>query len=296
GLRDLWSARQAAQESRIELLNAHTGSSHTLSLALAHSLADRPRIVRTRADARPARRTPAGRVLWRRTAGFIAPTNVILAQFKKLYPGISCPAATVYPGIEGTEAAPEPDGPPRVGIIGRLDPVKGHADFLRAAALVAMQFPQARFLIAGREENVRRAQLEALLSNVGLRGRCELLGHVPDALAFIRSCHVGVVASTGSEAVSRAAIEWMSAGRPVVATAVGCLPEFIESGLSGILVPPSDAREMAAAISALLGGAELRRRIGERARRRFESQFSFPRFIRETERFYEQTLHDIPSR
>ena len=296
GLGDIFSARRAAKRRKLELVNAHTGSAHTLSLALAHLVRGGPRVVRTRADARPVRRTPGGRVLWTRTAGFIAPSKVILQQFRETYPAAGCPAATIYPGIEGMAPAPEPEAPPRVGIVGRLDPVKGHADFLHAAAQAAQQFPDARFLIAGHEENVKRAELEALVSNLGLRGRVEILGHVPDIRAFMRSCHVGVVASTGSEAVSRAAIEWLSAGRPVVATSVGCLPEFLENGLSGLIVPPSDPRMMAAALSSLLGSAKLRRRIGERGRRRFESQFAMPRFIRETETFYESTLRGIPPR
>ncbi|MBI5202946.1 MAG: glycosyltransferase family 4 protein [Elusimicrobia bacterium] len=293
GVTDLWGLRRAV--SGVELINAHTGSSHTLALAIAKSLSEGPKVVRTRADARPVRRGPAGGVLWSRTAGFIAPTQLILSQFREQFPSFAGAAAAIHPGFESGEARPEPEGPLRVGIVARLDPVKGHADFLKAAADVALKHPDAKFLIAGREENVKRARIEALVSNLGLRGRVEVLGHVPDAVEFMRTCHLGVVASTGSEAVSRVAVEWMSAGRPVIATAVGCLPEFVTEE-SGHLVAPADPRALGTAIAALLGDAARRRRLGQGARRRFESEFALPRFVKETESFYDKTLRAVSSR
>lgn len=294
GIAELWALRRGV--SGLDVVNAHTGASHTLAVAVARSVGGGPAVVRTRADARPVRRGPASRVLWSRTAGFIAPTRTIMEQFRAAFPDIRCASAAVYPGFPDEPAGAEPPGELRVGIVARLDPVKGHADFLRAAAEAAAGFPEARFLIAGREENVKRARLEALLSNLGLRGRAEVLGHVADAAAFMRGCHVGVVASTGSEAVSRAAVEWMAAGRPLVATSVGCLPEYVPDGGAGLLVPPGDPKAMAGAMVQLLGDAALRRRLGQGARRRFESAFGMGRFVKETEELYERTLRGIPSR
>lgn len=297
GVAQLWALRRGA--SGLDIVNAHTGSSHTLAVAVARSVGSGPAVVRTRADARPVRRGPAGRVLWSRTAGFIAPTRIILKQFREAFADVDCESAAVYPGFSDEPAPPapsEPAGEPRVGIVARLDPVKGHGDFLRAAAEVSGAFPEAKFLIAGREENVKRGRLEALLSNLGLRGRAQVLGHVADAAAFMRDCHVGVVASTGSEAVSRVAVEWMAAGRPLVATSVGCLPEYVEDGRAGLLVPPGDPKAMAGALARLLGDAELRRRLGRGARERFEGSFGMDRFVKETEGLYERALRRIPSR
>ncbi|MBI4425602.1 MAG: glycosyltransferase family 4 protein [Elusimicrobia bacterium] len=295
GIADLWSVRKAIRLRGIELLNAHTGSSHTLAVALAQSTPRGPRVVRTRADARPVKLNPGGRVLWARTAGFIAPTERILGEFRQVYPKARCPSAAVYPGFDSPGAAPEPRGAWRVGMVARLDPVKGHEDFLRAAALAAQRFPEAQFAVAGREENVRKGQLEALVSNLGLRGRVEVLGHVEDALAFMASCHIGVIASTGSEAVSRVAVEWMSLGRPLIATSVGCLAEFADQGRSASLVPPGDPRALGAALTALLGDPAERRALGRRARERFEAAFALPRFVRETEGFYNRLLADRDS-
>jgi len=288
GLLDL---RRAIRGERIDLVNAHTGSSHTLAISATRLL--RVPVVRTRADSRPLRRTPTGRLLWSRTAGFIAPTETILREFKSAYPEANTRACALAPGIEAPEpqGAPEPPSPPfRVGILGRLDPIKGHEFFLRAAALVVAQFPQTRWLIAGREENVRVPALRRLAQELGIDGHVEFLGHVDDAAAFMKHCHIGVIASIGSEAVSRAALEWMAVGRPIVATQVGGLPEIVEQSHTGILVPPRAPMELACNILELILDGELRLRMGQEGLRRFRSRFRLDRLAEETERFYEGIL------
>ena len=87
GLSELLSLRRALRG--VEVIDAHTGSSHTLALAVAQSLRNPPKVVRTRADARPVRRGPGSGVLWSRTAGFIAPTRLILGEFRARFPGIA---------------------------------------------------------------------------------------------------------------------------------------------------------------------------------------------------------------
>ena len=112
----------------------------------------------------------------------------------------------------------------------------------------------------------------------------------------MRSCHIGIIASIGSEAISRAALEWMAVGRPIVSTAVGCLPEMIEEGQTGFLAPPMNSQAMANRLLQLIHDENLRVRMGQEARRRFLSRYTLPRLINETEKFYEETLHPVPSR
>ncbi len=297
GWSGLLSLRRYLLEHSVELVNSHTGSSHSLAAAAAQTLPRPVGVVRTRADSRPLRRRMGSGVLWNRTDGFIAATKTILQQFRQAFADSNFPSRAVYPGFDGGPPAawPAQERPIGIGIVGRLDPVKGHADFLRAAALAAEKNPGLRFRVAGREEHVRLEQLKALLAP-GLRDRVEFLGHVPDASALMRDCHVGVVASIGSEGVSRAAVEWMAAGRPVVATAVGCLPEFVAHGETGLVVPPRDPAAMSSALLALASDRRLRETMGRRARERFERLFTLPRFARETEGFYEETLRHLPSR
>ena len=112
------------------------------------------------------------------------------------------------------------------------------------------------------------------------------MGHVADAAAFMRGCHLGVVASLGSEAVSRAAVEWLACARPLVASSVGCLPEYLEGCEGCELVPPGDPEALArAALSMLEPGR--RDSASAAARDRYVARFSMDRFGRDTERFFE---------
>jgi glycosyltransferase involved in cell wall biosynthesis len=106
-------------------------------------------------------------------------------------------------------------------------------------------------------------------------------------------CRVGVVASVGSEAVSRAALEWMAAGRPVVASRVGCLPDLVIEGETGFLVPPANPRALAQALARFLQEPGLAERMGAAGRRRFDEKFSLGRFADETESLYAQVLDNL---
>lgn len=286
--------RRALAEASPDLLVAHTGSGHTLAVALAawHRGPDQRSlpVVRVRADARRLKARPGRRFLWRRTAGFVAANRRILLEQQELF-GSAIPAEVVY------EGAPDPgpphlpfNGPPTVGILGRLDPVKGHGVFLQAAARVLRRYPDARFLVVGRQENVRANDLLREAHRLGAGERVELTGHVPDPTAYLRRCHVGVVASVGSEAVSRAAVEWMACGRPLVATSVGCLPEYVEDGRSGFLVEPRSPEAMAEALGRLVGDVFLRERMGHEARGRYEAMFTLERFLDRMEEVYKAVL------
>lgn len=287
--------RRRLRASGAELLVAHTGSAHSLGAALAAWGSGTP-LLRVRGDARTARRRPGRGLLWRRTAGFIAANGTILAEHRRLH-GDAVPAEVIYEGAPDPGVTPPPAGAaPTVGIVARLDPVKGHADFLAGAARTLRECPDARFLIVGREENVPAARLLAEARRLGVAARVELTGRVPDATAFMRRCHAGVIASIGSEAVSRAAVEWMSLGRPLVATRVGCLPEYVEDGVSGILVPPRDPEALGAAVARLVRDPFLRERMGRAARERYERLFTLERFLDRTVRFYEHVQHAVPRR
>jgi glycosyltransferase involved in cell wall biosynthesis len=291
---DLARLRRHLREKGVELAVAHTGAAHSVAVAAAAGTS--ARVLRTRADARPMRRRPGSRLLWSRTCGFVAANARILEESRAFAPRPGFPAALIYEGLDArAEPRPPVAGSPLVGLVGRLDPVKGHARFLEAAAAVLAEVPDARFVAIGREENVSIADLRRRARELGLAERVEFTGHVSDVARAMARCHVGVVASLGSEAVSRAALEWLAAGRPLVATAVGCLPEYLEGSEAGLVVPPDDARALGEAILRLARDPMLRERMGRAARRRYEERFTLERFLGETERFYEQALHPVPS-
>lgn len=289
-LSSLPTLRGFLRRERIGVVNAHTGDGHALAVAATAGLASSSgrtiAVVRTRADARAVRKRPGAGLLFRRTARTIAAAEYIRRQYIDTV-GLSRErVVTILQGVELPPAAPPPAGPPRVAIVGRLDPVKGHSDFLAAAALVRARHPETQFTITGRPERIARADLERQAHDLGLGDAVEITGHLDTLEVVHRAAWIGVVASTGSEAVSRATLEWLAAGRPVVATRVGGIPELVDDGRTGLLVPPRDPAALAAAIGNLLADDECRLAMGEAARAEAAGRLSLSRFAAETVRAY----------
>ncbi len=277
----LLSLKKLIDSREIDVINAHTGKAQTMAWLLSLMTARRTVVVRTKADAK--RPTP-GFTLGR-TALVIAGSKAIKEMY--LAAGLSSgKAEIIYQGIvPPPEEIKPPAAPMKVGILGRLDPVKGHGCFLEAAALVLKRLPDTEFLIAGREESVKYSGILARAEALGIAGRVKYLGHVPDAMAFCQSCDAGVIASQSSEAVSRAALEWLAAGRPLVATAVGSLPEFLGSQW---LVPPNEPARLAEKLLLLLDSPEKRLAAGAANRARALSEFTPDAFSDRTERAFKR--------
>jgi glycosyltransferase involved in cell wall biosynthesis len=176
---------------------------------------------------------------------------------------------------------PAPSG--RVGVVANLRPVKGLDVFLRAAATVSAAHPGAMFQIAG--QGPLRAPLGRLAEELGLAGRVTWWGSVGDVPGFLAALELAVLPSL-SEGMSNALLEYMAAGRPIVATAVGATARLIEDGVSGLLVPPGDSDRLAAAMGRLLADPELAARLGATARRRAVERHGRSAMVRRFEAFY----------
>jgi glycosyltransferase involved in cell wall biosynthesis len=180
-------------------------------------------------------------------------------------------------------AVSERCGPRRVGMVGNLRPVKEPGLLLRAAARLCAAHPDLSFHIAG--EGELRQDLERLVRELGLEGRFLLPGATADVPGFLARLDVAVLCSR-SEGMSNAVLEYMAAGRPIVATAVGGNVELLTDGVTGLLVPPSEATSLATAIDCLLGDRALASRLGEAARRRARQRYSREAMVRRFEEFY----------
>jgi glycosyltransferase involved in cell wall biosynthesis/protein-tyrosine-phosphatase len=162
-------------------------------------------------------------------------------------------------------------GAPLVGTVGRLTPVKGHAQFLRAARLVRHAHPHARFLLVG--DGPLRDALRQQAWQLGLEPACVFAGERADVADLVSALDVFALSSL-DEGVPMALLEAMALGRPVVATAVGGVPEVVVDEVSGRLVPPADEMALVRAWQELLGAPERARALGHAARRRVEEAFS----------------------
>lgn len=277
-----------------DVVNVHTGSMHSRAVAaniLGRALPRRrtPVIVRTRGDARDVKVNPSSRWIYRRTAGVIAASGHIRRQYEEGFHIEEDRLKTVYPSVEVDEPWRKPPSN-IVGIVGRLDPVKGHTHFIDAAAYVLKENPEVQFHIAGKEAGVTYALLANQARQLGIESSIRYFGHVPSAVGFMRGCSIGVISSVGSEEVSRACLEWMGVGRPVVATIVGCLGELVEPDETGLLVPPGDSRALSRAVLRILGKPDLAERMGRGASALAGRKFSGTRQYEETLSVYEAAL------
>ncbi len=297
---NLLQLRSLLRGGAIDLVNAHRGEGHSYASWLRgfHSVP----LVRTRGDRRPPLVHPLSLLLHRRL------TDKVIVTCSSLKPPLlkmGLPegrVAVIPPGVDTEYFRPRinpleakrslgVDGSiALVGMVGRLSPVKGHRFFIEAASLVARREPQAKFLIAGEEAQVRSGGLKKLAQRLGILDRFIFLPHQEDIRALLSALDLGVVASTGSETICRVALEFMAMGKPVVGTQVNSIPELVTDGLEGIIVPPADPQALSRAILKLLQEPELRRELGRRARRRVEEEFSLDRLAESTERLYNDLL------
>ncbi len=170
-----------------------------------------------------------------------------------------------------------------VGVAARLQPEKGVRYLLEAAVSVGSEVPSAAFVIIG--DGPDRSQLQNLAARLGIADQCYFLGFRPDARKVIRKLDVLVVPSL-SEGTPLVVLEAMAAGVPIVASAVGGIPEQVRHGQEALLVPPADAPALAGALSQLLLDPRRAHLLGERGRQRLRECFSPDRMLHETCRVY----------
>jgi len=180
-------------------------------------------------------------------------------------------------GVEG-------EGGVVLGSLGSLRPEKGYDTILAALRKMVEDFKDPFvYLVAG--EGKLRPALERQADAPGLEGKVKFLGLIEDTRAFLHRLDLFVLPSY-SEGLPNALLEAMAAGRCVVATRVGGVPEIVEHGVHGILVEAGDAAGLASAVVELLRAPEHRRLLGEKARERVQAAFTLERQAVETVRIY----------
>jgi glycosyltransferase involved in cell wall biosynthesis len=200
-----------------------------------------------------------------------------------------CVMPNAIPRVEPTghdvrsELGIPPDAPV-VGTVCQLRPEKALDLLIDAAAILRPTFRDLHVLVAG--DGAEEARLQEQIAALGLGGVVRLLGtrrDVPDVLAAVDVA----VCCSDFEGTPLSVMEYMAAGRPVVATNVGGLPELIEDGVHGFLFEKRDTAGLAAAVGILLGDPALRRAMGDRARERQRREFDLESTVRRLEDLYE---------
>lgn len=178
-----------------------------------------------------------------------------------------------------------PPHAPVVGLVAVVRPEKRHDLLLAAAAALRPRFPDLRVLLAGPGLPGRLERLQAAIAELGLEGVVLPLGLRLDVANVLAALDVAVICSD-REGAPLAVIEYMAAGKAVVATRVGGLPDLVQD--AAVLVPPGDAPALADAIGSLLGDPAQRADLGRRARRLHASRHSLDAVAAQVEELYEE--------
>ncbi len=174
---------------------------------------------------------------------------------------------------------------PIVGVVARLEPEKGHPTLLEAWPLVLAVVPDATLLVVG--EGSRREALEAMSHELGIAGRVVFTGRRDDVPAVTAALDVAVLPSY-REALGLTILEAMALSRPVVASNVGGIPEMIEDGVTGLLVPPRDPESLAGAIIRLLRDHPLADTLARAGHDLVHERFCIELMVEAVERIYDE--------
>jgi len=199
----------------------------------------------------------------------------------------------VYAGVPVPETARPPasvGGSPLQRVVGsarRLVPLKGLVYLIRAVASLRAEFPNLVLEIAG--AGPERATLEREAQTLGLSNEVRFLGWVEDLASVLAGWEVFVLPSL-EEDFPIAVLEAMAVGLPVVATAVGGVPELVEDGRTGYLVPPGDSAALADRLRLLLLNPQQAYALGAAGRMRVQDHFSASRMVAQISRIYDRVL------
>lgn len=180
-----------------------------------------------------------------------------------------------------------PPNAPLVGNIAALVPHKGQRYLIEAAPRVVRAIPETVFLIFG--EGQLRHPLQQQIKSLGLEHYVRLVGFRPDVLSLLKGLDIFVMSSV-TEGLGTSILDAMAASRPVVGTTAGGIPEAVEHGVTGLVVPPQHPTEMADAILSLLKDPDLRARMGAAGLARARNHFTADRMVDETLAAYETVV------
>jgi glycosyltransferase involved in cell wall biosynthesis len=302
------------RRTRPHIVHTHTAKAGTLG-RLAAWVAGVPMVVHTyhghvlRGYFPPAKTrvfAAIERVLARRTDRLLAVSETVRTDLLDM--GIGCPQRFVlmplgldlepYIGCVSSRGALRTElglagDTPLVGIVARLVHIKAHEVFLEAAARVVRVLPGCGFLIVGDGE--RRAELHDRVVALGLDRQVRFLGWRRDLERIYADLDL-VALTSRNEGLPVSLIEAMAAGCAVVATRVGGVPDLVEDGVTGVLVPSGHPVALAEAMTALLRDPVRRQAFGQAGQKRVAPMFGADRLLRDMARLYSELLEERGAR
>lgn len=297
-LRALGRLVRLIERERVSLVHTHSSIDGWLG-GMAARLGRVP-VVRTRHVSIPIRRE------WNPVYTWLADRVVTSGEaIRSLVVAAGVPANRVVAipaGVRLEDFGPSPPGTsstaelmrslrlsrPVIGSVAMFRGSKGHLPLVEAFCLLRDEYRQARLLLVG--DGIRRQWVEGLARERGVGDAVVFTGFRGDVPALLAAMDCFVLASTRTEGVPQSLLQAFAAGVPVVASAVGGVPEAVADGVTGLLVKPEDPRALADAIRSVLADPAAARARTAAARRLAEARFSHRASIDRLLALYEEVL------
>jgi glycosyltransferase involved in cell wall biosynthesis len=286
-----WRLSRIIASYQPDVVHAH--DPHAVAMAsMALSFASRsasPRLVASRRVDFHLQRHSFSRWKYRQVALFVAASAAIkdilvrdgipASRVVVVHDGIDVERVARVPAADLHQTFWFPKGAPVIVNVGALVPHKGQKFLIDAMAQVRRHVPDAQLVIFG--EGDLRQPLTRQIRELGLEKHIVLAGFRDDVLALTRSADLFVMSSV-TEGLGSAVLDAMALGLPVVGTRAGGIPEAVEDGVTGRLVPPGRADALADAVVAMLRDPSTRDRMGRAGRERVEAEFGVARLVEGT--------------
>lgn len=290
-----WRLGHYLRRQQVDILHMHAPHAHTIGI-LASLLAPQvQRVVSRRVDFPPIRNLVSR---WK----YLGPEVQYLAISEAVRQvlidsGVSTQRVqTIHSGIDLSRFDDIPEAPALfpadtriVGTVGHLAGHKGHRYLLEAVPYLLQAEPRVGVVIVG--DGDLRATLQAQAASLGIAEQVCFTGFRHDVLALMRQFEVFVFPSY-LEGLGTATLDAMALGKPVVATHAGGIPEVVQDGVTGFLVPPRDPAALARATLQLLRDPDLGKAFGEAGRKRVEQGFTAERMAVQTLHAYQRLVGD----
>jgi glycosyltransferase involved in cell wall biosynthesis len=298
-----WTLSRFITDVRPDVVHAHDPMGVALAAMarpMATGLTTTPKLIAARRVDFHLKRHAFSRWKYRQIDLFIAASHGIARildddgvprdRIVVVHDGVNLSWIDRQPAVDAHAAFWLPKGAPIVGNVAALVGHKGQKHLVAAASRVIREVPDARFLIVG--EGELRAALERPIKDLGLERHVSLAGFRDDAVGLTKSFDVFVMSSV-TEGLGSAMLDAMACERPVIASRTGGIPEAIEDGVTGVLIPPQDEPALATAIVALLRDRERQATLGAAGRQRIVESFSVDRMVRGTLEAYGMSVRRV---
>ena len=279
----------------IEVLHAQHSTAHAIGL-MAAACSGVPVFTVTRRVVFPVKKNLFSRLkyLSARINGYVAISNAVRDELQKA--GIAGERIEIIPSVVDAVQASADEGAafrqelglanePVITTVANYADFKGQDFLIKAAARVRQVFPKVQFVLAGRDTE----KLETLVDQMSLRRTVYLLGFRKDVPRILAGSDLFVLPSL-QEAAGTALREAMAAGLPCVGTTAGGIPESIQDGRTGLLVPPADEKALASALIKLLEAPDMAQELAKAGETFAREKFSLDSAAGRTESFYKRLL------